>query len=189
MFLSAHIFIARPGANPHSPCCCRHTASRMSGRPLNARTVSRRRVAPRAWRIGGTHMRAILAAALAGMIGTIIMLAPVGHSSAADFAQFVSQYRTCWTIAKSIAGSEDSRPSSDRWDFLLRHRDAIETMGDLGCRGFGYIRPTDRDFVNHSLRPKCAGRLKIAMDTEWHEAFDRPVGWPIYMGCIWYHRH
>lgn len=134
-------------------------------------------------------MRGVRAIAIALMI---VVLAPVGQVSAADFSQYVSLYRTCWTMVQSIAAGEDFRPSSDRWDFLLRHRDAVESMGDIGCAALGFVRPTKDSFTHDRLKPYCNGKLKITDGTEWHEAFNgppnRPVGWPIYTGCIWYHR-
>ena len=117
----------------------------------------------------------------------------IGQASAADFSQYVSLYRTCWTVVTGIASSEDRRPSGDRWDFLLRHRDSVEIMGDMGCAALGFVRPTTQSFTNHRLRPKCTGKLKITDETEWHESFDglpgNLAGWPIYTGCIWYHRN
>ena len=107
-----------------------------------------------------------------------------------DLAVRISVYRTCWTVVLGIAYVEDTRPSGDRWDFLLDNRDAFGTMKrDLDCQSVGYVLPTLYDFTNHRLRPLCSGHLRISDDVPWHQPFaGLPPDFPILVGCIWYHR-
>ena len=132
----------------------------------------------------------LLAVALA-----VVFWAPVGAQETdpawtSDLAARISVYRTCWTVVRGIAFAEDTRPSGDRWDFLLHNRDAFRTMkAELDCQSVGYVLPSTYDFTRHRLRPLCSGHLRISDNTPWHRPFaGLPPDFPILVGCIWYHR-
>ena len=130
-----------------------------------------------------------LAALLAILYAPALSGQEVDPAWDSDLAARISGYRTCWTVALSIAYREERNPSEDRWDFLLYNRDSFRDMREMGCQSFGYVLPTVYAFTNHRLRPLCSGHIRISDTTPWHRPFAGiPPDFPILVGCIWYHR-
>ena len=120
---------------------------------------------------------------------TIAALACSAEAKAMSMGEAVAKYRTCWTVVRSIAATEQNLPSSDPWDFLLKNRKAFGILDSLGCQRVGFIRPDTHQFSKDRLRPKCVDHLKIEPDTKWHRAFDGiPAKWPVWVGCVWYQK-